>query len=338
MTSLARLAIMLGALVALGALGAVAEAQPAAESKALAEQLFEQGRGLAKASRWAEACPKFEASYRYDPTLGTQLNLATCYQKVGKLATAWSLFRDASEIAKKAGDAKRRDYARAQAAALEPRLPKLTLTVVKPVPGLVVQRDGTTIDPAALGSPLFVDPGSHEITATAPGYVAYRGSVLSAEGKSETVSIPELEAEPAGSTPPGPAPSEPAPRPATTTAAPAPSRTRTYVGIGAGVAGLAAVGIGLVFGSQASGLLDDAKALCGDDLACADGDFDRGRAMVADARSKATLSTVFVLAGGAALVGGTLLWLTAPSARRTETAFVPVVGADQIGVAAVGRF
>src|SRR5882757_2183430 len=93
------------------------------DSSVLAEQLFNEARDLVKANKWAEACPKFEASLRYDPVLGTRLNLATCYEHIGRLASAWGLYRESIDAAKKAGDAKRADYAQKQATALEPRLP-----------------------------------------------------------------------------------------------------------------------------------------------------------------------------------------------------------------------
>src|SRR5258705_4587415 len=96
---------------------ALANAQPVG-NKVLARQLFEQGRSLAKVNKWAEACPKFEASLRYDATLGTRLNLATCYEKLGKLASAWGLFRDSADLASQASDTARRDYALQQIAAL----------------------------------------------------------------------------------------------------------------------------------------------------------------------------------------------------------------------------
>src|ERR1044071_3669673 len=146
-----------------------AQAQ-SSDSSALAEQLFNQARDLIKANKWAEACPKFEASLRYDPVLGTRLNLATCYEHIGKLASAWGLYRESIDAAKKAGDAKRGDYAAKQAAALEPRLPKLAISAPpnKP-PGFVVKRDGTPIDPGELGAALYLDPGTHEVVASATG-------------------------------------------------------------------------------------------------------------------------------------------------------------------------
>ena len=97
---------VLAMIMVMWVVGGRAHAQPGASST-IAEQLFNQARDLAKANQWVEACPKFEASLRYDPVLGTQLNLATCYEHIGKLASAWGLYREATELANKAGDAKR---------------------------------------------------------------------------------------------------------------------------------------------------------------------------------------------------------------------------------------
>ena len=55
---------------------------------ALAQSLFEEGRQLMSNGKFAEACPKFESSYKLDPAAGTLLNLAVCHEKVGRTAAA----------------------------------------------------------------------------------------------------------------------------------------------------------------------------------------------------------------------------------------------------------
>ena len=103
-----------------------AHAQPT-DSVAAAEQLFEQARALFDQGNFAEACPRFDASYKLDPALGTLLNMATCYEMLGHIASAWGHYREVIAHAQKVGDLARIDIAKARIAALQPRLPKLTI-------------------------------------------------------------------------------------------------------------------------------------------------------------------------------------------------------------------
>jgi tetratricopeptide (TPR) repeat protein len=322
---------------AFASISALTHAQPS-DNKALAEQLFTQGRDLAKANNWAAACPKFEASLKYDPTLGTRLNLATCYEKTGRLASAWGLYREAAELAAKAGDDKRKQYALTQASALEPRLPKLTIAApATPPPGFAVTRDGSPVDAGAFGTSLYVDPGDHAIAASAAGYESFSTTITVKEGKSETITLPPLVKAKVVVNPNV----TPTAEPVIVPSAPAPSHARKYAGIGLTAAGVVAAGVGLAFGAKASSTYKDAKALCGSDLVCDnDSDYAKGKKLVSDARSQATLSTVLVIAGGAAVATGVVLWITAPSGSHPErTAHVaPAVTTHSAGLVLEGSF
>jgi tetratricopeptide (TPR) repeat protein len=309
------------------------------DAGSLAEQLFNQARDLARANRWVEACPKFEASLRYDPALGTRLNLATCYEHIDKLASAWGLYRESIDLAKKAGDTRRRDYAQAQATALEPRLAKLTISAPASAPaGLAVTRDGTPIEAGALGIPLYIDAGPHEIKASAPGFAAFVQTILIVDGKTETVAIPALTAKPAPAAIDAANATRPKPA-APPIDAPPPPPTRKYIALGAGIAGVAAVGVGLVFGARARSTYDEAKALCGSEQVCSPADYPKDRQLIRDARSSGTISTVLVIAGGGAILAGAILFVTAPRAEERATArVVPVVHDRGAGLAISGRF
>jgi tetratricopeptide (TPR) repeat protein len=337
---------------------ALAIARPAAaqsDNKALAEQLFTQGKDLAKAGDWAAACPKFEASLRYDPALGTRLNLATCYEKVGKLASAWALYKESVDLARKAGDDKRRTFAAKQVSALEPRLPRLTIVAPAAAPsGLVVTRGGTTVDAALFGAPTFVDPGEHEIVASAPGYEPWTGTIVVAEGKAQTITIPDLtlakpepdgdkdlvepDLPPDGDGPDGPDGPGPMPGPEGRGGG-----SRKLIGLATAGGGLLLIGAGLYFGNSASGSYADAKDACGGDLICDNADdLARSEALVDDARSAATKSTILTGVGAAALVGGVILWLTAPSGDEPRDATAwrisPAVGPDRATLVLGGSF
>src|SRR3954471_21920113 len=145
----------------------------AAGDEAGARVLFTEGRRLVAAGDYAQACPKFEDSFRLDPGIGTNFNLADCLEHIGRPASAWSRFLDVVAATKAAGQVERERVARARAAALEPRLARLVVEGSAPVPGLVVERDGVPVGMASIGIPVPVDPGDHLIEATAPGKKAW---------------------------------------------------------------------------------------------------------------------------------------------------------------------
>src|SRR5258706_8273705 len=134
---------VIGSLVPLPAQG------QSAGDKATSEALFGDGRRLMSQGNYAQACPKFEASLKLDPGVGAMLNLADCYEKNGQTASAWAEFREAGSAARAAGSKDREDLARSRAAALEPKLSRLTIKAGNKA--VQVKRDGSPVEAAALG-------------------------------------------------------------------------------------------------------------------------------------------------------------------------------------------
>ena len=62
-----------------------------------------EGRKLATDGKFAEACPKFEQSLAIDSGLGTKFNLADCWEHLGRLASAKSMFDDVANHAHESG-------------------------------------------------------------------------------------------------------------------------------------------------------------------------------------------------------------------------------------------
>src|SRR5687767_11951452 len=93
--------------------------------KAVAQALFSEALKLMKTRGFAEACPKLEKSQELDPGMGTQYRLAECYEGLGRTASAWALFIEVADDAKRAGIAAREAQSRKRAEALEPKLPGL---------------------------------------------------------------------------------------------------------------------------------------------------------------------------------------------------------------------
>lgn len=290
-----------------------------AQQKAAARALFDEGRALLKAGKINDACGKFEESLKLAPLLGTRLNLADCYKQQGKTASAWAEFKESAAMAQRAGD-DRQQFARDKVAELEKSLSRLTIALAPGagVPGLEIKHDGEEVGHALLGTAVPVDPGTHVIEASAPGRTSWASKVAVGPAAAITVEIPRL-GEPTKYPEPG-KPSKPkSPVAASPTEAPRdevpdPGKTRRMLGIGVGVAGLAGVGAGLFFGKQAMSSWDDAKSAgCDDDGHCPQAGLDK----LDDAHSKATIATIAVAAGVAAIAGGIVLYLTAPSAPET---------------------
>ena len=315
---------------------APALAQDPRANSAAAEVLFNEAQKLMDAGKTAEACPKFAESYRLDPGVGVLLYLGDCYEKTGKLASAWSQYHEAIPAAKAQGHAAREKAATEQAASLEPRLPKLVVSVAPAarVQGLVVTRDGTAVNEPLWGSGVPVDPGPHTIEATAPGRKRWTLSVEATEGKSSSVEVPTLEVEERSAPPTGAAPSPPAPE-TPPIAHPPPAAAsagwpaQRSVALAAGALGVAGLVVGGVFGTKTMGAWDEAQGHCSDAAppAC-----DAEGLTLADGASTfGAVSTVGFAAGGALLGLGVVLWVTSPSGDRA-VGIAPITGAGVAGV------
>jgi serine/threonine-protein kinase len=302
--------------------------------KAGAQAAFDMGKRLMVEGKYVEACPKLAESVRLDPGVGAMLFLADCYERTGRTASAWAVFREAESLGAKQGDNRVR-VAKERADVLEPKLSKLVIVLAPAeaaLAGVKVRRDGADVGQALWGSPIPTDPGTHEIIVTAPGKKAWKGSVqIASNAATETVTVPALEDGPSEVEPKagnggngvvtGP-PAEPEGSDG--------SSQRT-IGIVVGVGGLALVGLGAGFGLSAKSSLDDSNA---DNHCRADNKCDAtGVAARDDAKSAALISTIGFIAGGAALIGGTVLYFTAPK-RSSKAAFrvVPSGGPSSAGL------
>ena len=199
MTLRARLVgLVLVGLVALGGRAAHAQGEVVAtDRKATATALFKAGQELVANGRAEDACPKFEESYRLLEANGTLINLADCYERIGKTASAWLTFREVAQRSRRDGQDARAVVADDRARELEPRLTKLLVRVGPnaAVEGLVVERDGVVLGPPALDVAVPVDPGPHRVAVRAPGYASWETRIDAAgEGKVVELTLPTLRA------------------------------------------------------------------------------------------------------------------------------------------------
>jgi hypothetical protein len=150
-----------------GAAPVLAAPPPASTADvAAAQAMFEQGRELMAAGKMEEACSKFEESQRLDPAIGTEFNLASCYEQIGRLASAYALFMKVAATASSTRQKQREAVARERAEAVRPKLTKLAIVVPEGNQGkLRVERDGSEVGEAQWGFPVPVDPGPHRVRA-----------------------------------------------------------------------------------------------------------------------------------------------------------------------------
>lgn len=288
-----------------------------ADDRAAAQVLFEQGRDLVKKGQFKEACPKFQESLKLDRGIGTMLWLADCQENAGQTASAWASFKEAAAAAALSGD-NREKVARDRASALAPKLSRLTINVPSPTAvDLEVKRDGVVVGAAEWTVAVPVDPGPHTVEARAAGKVPWSKTVAVA-GSAQTVvvDIPPLVAEAEWQSKPANPnqPSPPSTEPDQTDAHP--GRTQRIVGVGLGVVGVVGLGIGGLVALRAKSTYDESNQ---DGHCLANNRCDRfGTDHRNDAQSQATVATIVLGVGLAALAGGVVLYLLAPK-RATAT-------------------
>ncbi|MDB4992916.1 MAG: hypothetical protein JWM74_348 [Myxococcaceae bacterium] len=270
-----------------------------------AEHLFDEAKELAEKGNYADACPKLEESQKLDPALGTQFNLADCYEHVGRTATAWQLFNEVATAARAAGKGPREKAARGRMATLDPVLARVKV-IAPTAPGLEVKIDAHALTAAELEAGYAVDPGDHAVAASANERKPWTGNVTGKPSATTEITVPELEVIVHPPLDLGMSPAPEPPRGGT-------QRTIALIVGGVGIAGLA---VGGVAGLMAISKHDDAKARCEDPKRCPDAD---SAALWTDATSAGTVSTIGFVAGGVALAGAAVLWLTAPSGSSSAT-------------------
>jgi hypothetical protein len=307
-------------MAAIGILLVAAEArgEPGATEKATAEALFQQGTDLMGEKQYAAACEKFAGSQQLDPALGTLLRLADCLDRIGKSASAWAMFKEASSVARSNKEPERQRMADERGAELDKRLSRIEIKLEsKNVPvGFDLKLNNVSIPRATWDTPLPVDPGRQKVEASAPGRITWNGSVEVPDGPAtRSIEVPALAIKPASA---DPTPSGSGLSASTSSnlrdSVSSPGSTQKTIGFVTGAIGLVGLGIGGYLGYQAYSQNQDSLAHCraDDSNACTPD----GKSLRDDARGTATISTVALAAGGALTVGGLVLVLTARSESR----------------------
>jgi tetratricopeptide (TPR) repeat protein len=319
-------------LLVIAAIGGDARAQ-----NAEAEALFRDGDRLLDAGEIAAACDSFEASNRVEPRAGTLIRLADCREKNGQLASAWSAYSDALSRVK---DPKKREIAQAKVSGLEPRLSYLTINVSDEsrIAGLVITRNGQTVDASFWNRGAPVDGGEYVIAGRAPGHEEWSTKVtVKPEADKVAVEVPKFKELKVLTTPPlgrgdvvddDDGPTGPIDEPSALT-----PRRKIALGV-AGVSVVALVG-GAILGTQAKGLEQEAHDAC-TMVICVD--YAEANQALDDARSKARLANIGYGVAIAAGAGAAVLWLTGGPKHDDGLAIAPQIAPGLAGALVQGRF
>lgn len=294
-----------------------------------ADSLFKKAKKLLAEKRYADACKTFEEVVKLDKTaIGGLLNAGKCYEEWGRLARAYDWYEKAQVIAAEQKD-DRAEKIKALVEELDTNVPRLTLKITEGADLQVlasITLDGKPFDQALLGSEIRVDPGPHVIEYVVDGKKKKKMAPVERGGSSEIL----LDLPKGKPIPDGPEDKEPV-----VPDAPAPAgRNQRIAGIVVGSAGVVAVGVASALTLSARGNWKDAidEHCMGSTTMCDATGLD----ITGDARSRANKMTIVAVIGGAAIIGGVVLYLTAPSGSGVR--ITPVVTEDGASVFLGGGF
>jgi hypothetical protein len=321
-----------------------AAADPALDASAKARALFEEGRNLAQAGDYVGACPKFDASQQLHSGIGTLYNLADCYERTGRAASAWSTFLAMADAAERRGDAEAEKDARARADRLASRVPHVVIVAPPGVSGLQVWLDGAAFGETAMGTGLPVDAGTHTVEAEAPGKAKWKSQIQIAEGKVATVEVPPLadvvqKADEQATVPPLQDESAPVRSTKDATVMPAGStlerrdNLRPVAAIAMAASGALGLAAGAYFGLSAFAKHSDSDAECPRARCTAQGVADN------DASGRAAdASTLSFTLGAMMLAAGTYVWLSTRSESPGPVHITPSAGVRELTAVVDGTF
>ncbi len=303
-----------------------------ADNASAATELFRQGRDALEAKDYATAAGKFEESLRLEPHVGTLISLAECEEATGRLASARAHWQQAVDLARGTGD-KRESFASGKLAAIDPRVPRLTLRRgPNPPEGLAVRRDDLDVGPASLEAALPVEVGVHTIVVSAKGFAAKALTVEVKEGESREVVV-----EPGPPLPPPSPPPEPPPTPVVVPPAPqrpAPASPLRPIAVAVGGLGVVALGVGTYLGVQVLEAKNQPAGTC-PPSGCDSAGNARNSAL-----TEGDWANVAFASAGVLLAAATVMWFVAPTNHKktSDILLTPKIGFGPRGVTIEGRF
>lgn len=297
---------------------------------------FQRAIELKQANDFAGALSLFREVGQFKMTPQVRYHIAGCEEGLGKLVAAFGGY----ELARAQGEDMPADFLAEVDAAIErlgARIPKLVIARGKGADAAKIELDGVLLGASSIGREVPLDPGPHAVTAAAPGYLDYSGTVEAVESQAATLTI-DMVRIPTAAPPPAEPVKEVEPPKKGYGIAP-------YVVGGAGI-GLAVVGAILLPVSQAS--IGEANEICPDQDCTGKpaSDQERVREILSGAQTTEAIGWSLIGVGVLAVGVGTTLFLIDPSRKRSPDAafeagpFDLVIGLPrtQVGVSVRAAF
>lgn len=313
-----------------------------ADAESDAKDLFARGHDMRQHGDCAGAVPLFRKAFAlYPKGLGSLRNVAECEEQLGHWASSRRAWLDLKRalITLPAPDPKYDGWEKDAddgAARLKPKVATVFVDVTVKTPegegpaneqsGIELLVNGESLGTSLVGTPLDRDPGTYRIRVQAPDAQPVEQTVSLAAGESKHVALrlartPKAQAGGGGIVePPGIATEDHSGR-----------RTVGWILVGVGAAGLVAGGVTLILRQGAKSDLDNA---CHGADPCLTNDVQGTKDIVSRGQTMSTLTTVFGIVGGVAVVGGVALVLASPSSKTGSIVVTPRVG----GADATWRF
>ncbi len=272
--------------------------------------VFNEGVELASKKEYAKAAERFRKAIALRDTLGARIELAKCYDELGKVASALEQWRYVQTEAAKEPDnpkAQRRKKLASEAIpALEPRLSTIVLEVPESLgkmTGFLIKLDKEPVAAVHWGQTIPADVGDHALEVMALDQVPWR-KTLRVNAEKETVRI-RID-------PPWTTMTESNGGGSWDHTSSSGLRIAGGIGIGLGLAGL---GIGGLFGGLAIARNNASNdGHCDAQDRCNRTGYDLRK----EALSFSTVSTAAAIAGGVVLTAGVVVLVAAP-AKKSST-------------------
>ncbi len=301
----------------------------AQESESSARELFKDARQLASDGKYTDACPRFEKSLALEAGMGTQFNLADCWEHIGRFASARELFLTVAEAAIEKGETDRARLATERAVALAPKLSRLQIKHDRVGVELRVTRAGVLIERDDWNRPSAVDPGHYSVELLLNGKKNWSTEVdVPARALTVLVTVPAKGN--SGQTPSGswvPAEAETIHDSAQTSTLHArrteplpPNEAKKGPSIWPTVAilaGIAGVGTGTVFALIYESKNAQAKKICPASIGCSDYDISQHGNVVSSAQTARVGAYLGFGLGAASIAAGTIYYATRPSKHES---------------------